>query len=173
MATPLAFVLSAVLAQSATSPAPPSSPPDGSTVTVTGCLAKGETAGSFMLTGVRWDSTNAPTAKPGGHHADTTGKGASESDAGGKLAVPQSRESLRLAGAAARLKLDAHLGHTITATGMLHRGEPVVTPGVLLPDAPPAAAKPAATTLPATAAEPPPAGVLNLRSFSHVAGECK
>ena len=34
-----------------------SSPPDGSTVTVTGCLTKGEPPGAFDLTNVHFDST--------------------------------------------------------------------------------------------------------------------
>ena len=169
----MALVLSAVLGQGAPSPSQPSSPPDGSTVTVTGCLAKGEAAGSFTLTGVRWDSTNTPSAKPGGHHADASAKAATASDSPQPVTAPQARESLRLAGAAARLKLDAHLGHTITATGMLVRRDTVVTPGVLLPEAPPAGSKPGATTASTPAAEPAPPAVLNLRSFSHVAGECK
>ena len=171
MTPAVAFTLAVALAQGAASPAQPSSPPDGSTVTVTGCLAKGETSGSFLLTGVRWDSTNTPTAKPGAHHAEASATAAGASDAPQQVAAPQARESLRLAGAAARLKLDAHLGHTITATGMLARRDPIVTPGVVLPDVPPATSKPGGSATSPTA-EPPPA-VLNLRSFSHVAGECK
>ena len=171
MAPALAFLLSAVLAQGAASSAQPASPPDGSTVTVTGCLAKGDAPGSFVLNAVHWDSTNTPTGKPGAHHEDTA-KPSAPAEARQQAAVPPVRESLRLAGAATRLKLDAHLGHTITATGMLSARDPVVTPGIVLPDPPPAA-KPGATPPAAAGGEPPLPRVLNLRSISHVAEECK
>jgi hypothetical protein len=78
------------------------------------------------------------------------------------------RESLRLAGAASQVKLADHVGHTITATGMISAADPAVTPAVVLPDGPPAPARPAAKT-----AGDPPMRVLNLRSFSHVAAGCK
>ena len=172
MTPALAFLLSAALAQGAAAPAQPASPPEGSTVTVTGCLAKGDAPGSFMLNGVRWDSTNTPTGKQGAHHDEGTAKPPAPADARQQAANPPVRESLRLAGAATRLKLDAHIGHTITATGMLAQRDPVVTPGIVLPDPPPA---PKANTRPPvhTGGEPPLPRVLNLRSISHVAAECK
>ena len=165
MTPALAFLLSAALAQGAAAPAQPASPADGSTITVTGCLAKGDAPGSFMLNGVRWDSTNTPSGKQGAHHDDATAKPA---DARQPAANAQVRESLRLAGAATRLKLDAHVGHTITATGMLAQRDPVVTPGIVLPDSPPGTKPPVRT-----GGEPPLPRVLNLRSISHVAAECK
>ena len=51
----------ALAAQSAAPLAKHQSPPDGSTVTVTGCLANGEPAGSFILTNVHFDSPTTPT----------------------------------------------------------------------------------------------------------------
>jgi len=48
----------ALAAQSAAPPTTLQTPPDGSTVTVTGCLTKGEPAGSFILTNVHFDSVN-------------------------------------------------------------------------------------------------------------------
>ena len=58
----------ALAAQSAAPPARHQSPPDGSTVTVTGCLTKSEPAGSFILTSVHFDSGNTPTTSQGQHH---------------------------------------------------------------------------------------------------------
>ena len=83
-------------------------------------------------------------------------------------AVKPSRESLRLAGAATQLKLADHVGHTITATGMIAQADPVVTPGIILPGSPDAPAKIPTDKKPAA-----PARVLNMRSFTHVAAECK
>ena len=57
----IAAASTALAAQSSTPPTKLQSPPDGSTVTVTGCLTKGEPAGSFILTNVHFDSTNTPT----------------------------------------------------------------------------------------------------------------
>ena len=57
----------ALAAQSAAPPTKLQSPPDGSTVTVTGCLTKGEPAGSFILTSVHFDSANAHDGQ-GQHH---------------------------------------------------------------------------------------------------------
>ena len=60
--TALLIALSTVpAAQSSAPPAKLQSPPDGSTVTATGCLTKGEPAGSFILTSVHFDSVNTPT----------------------------------------------------------------------------------------------------------------
>ena len=187
----IAAASTALAAQSSTPPTKLQSPPDGSTVTVTGCLTKGEPAGSFILTNVHFDSTNTPTASQGQHHdqkqpptpstpppmtTPTTPSTAPAESAAKKTAdealqragKAPPRESLRLAGAASQLKLADHVGHTITATGMIGSADPVVTPGVVLPDGPPAPPQPA----------PKPAGdaplrVLNMRSFTHVAAECK
>ena len=75
-------------------------------------------------------------------------------------------EKLRIAGNAAQLKLADHVGHTITATGMLGSSDPVVTPGVVLPE-PPAGSKPA----------PKPSDsqtrVLNVRTVTMVSADCK
>ena len=181
---------STVFAAQSTPPSKVQSPPDGSTVTVTGCLAKGEPSGSFILTSVHFDSVNTPTASQGQHHdqkqppvpstppsmtTPTTPSTAPAESAAKKTAdealqrasQAPPRESLRLAGAASQLKLSDHVGHTITATGMLASADPVVTPAVVLPDGAPAAR-----------AAPKPAGdapmrVLNMRSFTHVAPECR
>ena len=48
----------ALAAQSAAPPTTLQSPPGGSTVTVTGCLTKGEPPGAFILTNVHFDSVN-------------------------------------------------------------------------------------------------------------------
>ena len=181
---------SLAFAAQSTPPSKVQSPPDGSTVTVTGCLAKGEPPGSFVLTGVHFDSVNTPTASQGQHHdqkqtpapstpppmtTPTTPSTAPAESAAKKTAdealqrasQPPPRESVRLAGAASQLKLSDHVGHTITATGMLASADPVVTPPVVLPDGPPAAKAAAKPTGDA------PMRVLNMRSVTHVAAECK
>jgi hypothetical protein len=164
-------------------------PADGSTVTVTGCLAKGDSANTFVLTNVRWDSTGAATRGQAGHHQQqppapstppmttpTTPSTAPADSAAKKTAdealqraatdKAANTESLRIAGNTAQLKLADHVGHTITATGMIAKADPVVTPGVVLPD-PPADKKPAPK--PSSAS---PMRVLNVRSFNHVAPAC-
>ena len=185
----LAAASTSVAAQ--TSPATPSSqaPPDGSTVTVTGCLTRDE-ANAFVLTSVTWDSTGS--SAPAGHHdhqqqppapstppmtTPTTPSTAPADSAAKKTAddaLQRANENktastgkLRIAGNATQLKLADHVGHTITATGMLAASDPVVTPGVVLPDAP-SGPKPA----------PKPSSdsqlrVLNVRSIAHVAADCK
>src|SRR5215203_3906597 len=64
----IAAASTTLVAQSSAPPTKLQSPPDGSTVTVTGCLTKGEPAGSFILTNVHFDSTNTPTTAQGQHH---------------------------------------------------------------------------------------------------------
>jgi hypothetical protein len=161
-------------------PSPPAesrpAPVDGSTVTVTGCLRAGEQPGTFVLDRVMWNHTPAGAATQGAAHHETTpprerpaapaevprsGRGATAAGA-----------ALRLAGAAAKLKLSEHLGHTVTLTGMLVARDPVVRPGVLLPDT---AASGDTTSRTAAAAEgkDPAPGLLNVRSMTHVAGECR
>ena len=187
-----ALLIAASTALAAQSSAPPTklqSPPDGSTVTVTGCLTKGEPAGSFILTNVHFDSINTPKGAQGHQNqkqpptpsapppmtTPTTPSTAPAESAAKKTAdealqratKAPPRESLRLAGSASQLKLSDHVGHTITATGMLGAADPVVRPGIVLPDDPPAgkaAAKPAGDA---------PMRVLNMRSFTAVASECK
>jgi hypothetical protein len=185
------LVAAAAAALAAQSTTPPS-PPDGSTATATGCLAKGAEPGAFVLTNVRWDSANAPASKQGGHHEQqpppsapsvppsmttpTTPSTAPAESAAKKTAdealqratTAPPRESLRLAGAATQSKLAEHVGHTITATGMVMAADPAVTPGVVLPEPPRGPAKPA----PKSSGEPP-MRVLNLRSFTDVSRECK
>ena len=85
--------------------------------------------------------------------------------------TPAAGETLRLAGAAT-LKMKEHVGHTVTVTGMLAPADPVVRPGILLPDP----AQRGDTTSRTPPAEPPAqagAKVLNVRSITHVAETCK
>jgi hypothetical protein len=139
------------------------SPPDGSAVTVSGCLARGAAPKTFVLKSVAWQSVNTPTAKPAGEAAPSAASGA---------AAPATAESLRLAGAASTLKLDAHVGHTITATGTLAKRDPVVTPGIVLPDPQPQGDT-TSRTVEAEARAEASLRTLEMRSMSHVAGECK
>src|SRR5215218_11106280 len=137
MTSALAPILAAgaVIVAAAQTPAPakPSSPPDGSTVTVTGCLARAEPSGSFVLNKVRWDSTTAAPKDQGGHHqgqqpappplttpsTPTTAPAPSAAkqtadEALQRAIKPTSGDSLRLVGDTAKLKLAEHAGHTIT-----------------------------------------------------------
>jgi len=194
-ALPPILAVAAVIATAAQTPPPaskPASPPDGSTVTVTGCLARVDTSSAFVLNKVRWDSTSAPAAKQGGHHepqpapatppplttpstpptapAPSAAKQTAD-EALQRAMKPASSESLRLAGDVTKLKLADHAGHTITATGMLGPPDPVVTPAVVLPDPPASGGKSASANKPSAADAP--MRVLNVRSITHVAAECR
>jgi hypothetical protein len=140
-------------------------PPDGSSVTATGCLARGDAAKTFVLKNVTWQSTNVPSAQASGHaHGAPPPAGAPAANAPG--------ETLRLGGAASTLKLDAHVGHTISATGTIAKRDPVVTPGIVLPDPQPQGDTTSRTRdaeVRASAAQ----RTLNMRSMAHVAAECK
>ncbi len=142
-------------------------PPDGSSVTVTGCLARGDAAKTFVLKNVTWQSTNVPPAQASGHaHGAAPPAGAPAANA----AAPG--ETLRLGGAASTLKLDAHVGHTISATGTIAKRDPVVTPGIVLPDPQPQGDTTSRTRdaeVKASAAQ----RTLNMRTLAHVAAECK
>jgi hypothetical protein len=141
-------------------------PPDGSAVTVTGCLARGPAAGTFVLNNVTWQSANTPT-------------GTAAAPATKPSSAPPAAESLRLGGAASTLKLDAHVGHTISATGTLLKRDPVVTPGIVLPDPQPQgdttsrARDAEERNKDAQARAAASLRTLDMRSMSHVATECK
>jgi hypothetical protein len=168
----LPILLAAAIAPLAASPqtrsqgaGQPSGVPDGSTVTVTGCLARGTAPKTFVLEKVAWQSTNVPSASQAAHHQAAPAAKSPQPAAGGP-------ETLRLAGAAATLKLDALVGHTISATGMLTGHDPVVTPGIVLPDAP---ARPEPQQ-PRSAADKKAGDTdrtLNLRSVTDVSPACK
>jgi len=138
-------------------------PPDGSTVTVTGCLARGPAANTFVLQKVAWQSANVPSGQAGQAPAP----------AAPPSSTPPASETLRLAGAASTLKLDAHVGHTISATGTIAKRDPVVTPGIVLPEPQgdtTSRAKDAAEAKAKAAGGP---RTLNMTSMAHVAAECK
>ena len=171
------FLAGAAMA-GAQAPAVPSTPApaDGSTVTVTGCLTKGDAAGAFVLNKVQWDPTPSAAGSQAAHHqhgasAPAAGAVAGSTNEGGTQAAAQP-STLRLAGNTAQLKLEGHVGHTVTATGMLAPLDPVVSPGVVLPEA---QAKPGTGAGAKTGAAKPEAAVrvLNVRSVTHVAAECK
>ena len=140
--------------------AQPASPPVGSIVTVTGCLARGTAPDSFIIQNVAWKSVNVPTG---------------QEPAAAKPSGQATSETLRLGGAVSTLKLDAHVGHTINATGTLGKADPVVTPGIVVPDP-----RPQGDTTSRQAAEAEAkakAGasyrLLLLKSMEHVAPQCK
>jgi hypothetical protein len=183
------LAVGAVISAAAQTPVPaaqPAAPPDGSTVTVTGCLSKPDASDVFVLNKVRWDSTAAADGNQGGHHDQkpaapprlTTPSTPSTAPAPSaaketadeslqRATTAASAERLRLAGDAKRLKLADHAGHTITATGMLGPPDPTVSPAVVLPDRP-AGDKPAPANSSGAGMR-----VLNVRSITHVAAECK
>jgi hypothetical protein len=136
-------------------------PPEGSVATATGCLARSPDTKSFVLKHAAWQSANAPTGQAAPAPTRTQPSN-----------IPPTTETLLLAGAASTLKLDAHVGHTITVTGTIAKRDPVVTPGVVLPDPQPQGD----TTSRTKDAETRAAANLrtfDLRSMTHVAAECK
>jgi hypothetical protein len=187
----IAAASASLAAQASTAAAKPSSqsPPDGSTVTVTGCLAKGESPSAFVLTSVRWDSTGASSGQAAHHEhqqpptpstpppmttpttpstapADSAAKKTAD-EALQRASKAPGNDKLRLAGNTTQLKLADHVGHTLTATGMLAAADPVVTPGIVLPDPPPGS-KPASR--PSSDSQ---LRVLNVRSVTMVSADCK
>jgi hypothetical protein len=139
--------------------AQPASPPVGSVVTVTGCLARGTAPDSFVIQNVAWKSVNVPAGQ----------------EPGAKPSAQATSETLRLAGAASTLKLDAHVGHTINATGTLGKADPVVTPGIVLPDPQPQGDTTSRQAAEAEAKAKAGANsrLLLMKSMEHVAPQCK
>jgi len=153
------------------------SPPDGGTVTATGCLRGGDEAGSFVLEKVTWaPATSGSPAGPAAHHDASPQRDRPTTPAtaaAGQRDVPASGETIRLAGAATKLKLGDHVGHTVTVTGMLAPRDPIVRPGIVLPDPAPAGDTTSRTAAAAASKEPTGQRVLNVRSITHVAKGCK
>ena len=144
----------------------PSSAQAGSTAgttTVIGCLARGDAPDTFVLKNVSPPPAAAGAAQPSSHshHQDPTAA---------PSAPPTPGETLRLTGAAAVLKLDAHVGHTIRATGTIPRADHVVSPGVVLPEP---QGDTTSRTRETEARAAPATRAFVLRSMEHVAGECK
>jgi hypothetical protein len=132
----------------------------GKTATVTGCLARGVEAKTYVLRNVAWPS---PTPPGPGHDQRSQ-----PVPAPGR---PATAETLRLAGAASTFQLEKYVGHTVSATGALARTDPPVTPGVL-PDPQPQGD----TTSRTRAAEEQATSMLrtfDLRSLTDVAAECR
>jgi hypothetical protein len=142
----------------------PASPPaEGKTVTVTGCLRMGPQTGMFVLANAKWDARPGAPGQ-GGHHDAPNDRPASSPPGAAGSEIPSKGETLRLAGGTTRLKLNEHVGHTVTATGMLAGEDRIVTPGVVLPDTP--NRKPGVEGKPAVR-------VFNVRSVTMVAADCK
>lgn len=110
----------------AAAPAPPSS---NATVTLTGCLQKGERAGMYVLTYV--EQKRNPAGTDEGAHAAT----ARDDDAPQPAAASGApgAGTVRLAGVTGRLMLNDYVGRTVAVTGVFAREDRTVTPGVLLP----------------------------------------
>jgi hypothetical protein len=135
-------------------------PAPGNVLTVTGCLARGVEPKTFVLKNVAWRSP-ATGAQAHAHGSATTTS---------PVGTPATAETLRLAGAASTLGLDAYVGHTISAAGTLAKIDPPVTPGVVLPD------PQGDTTSRTKAAEEQAASTLRtfeMRSMTDVAPECR
>ena len=134
-------------------------PAPGKVLTVTGCLARGVEPKTFVLKNVAWPSSR--TASQG----DARG-----SEPAASPAITPTAETLRLAGAASTLGLDAYVGHTITAAGTLARTDPPVSAAVVLPE------PQGDTTSRTRAAEEQAASTLRtfeMRSLTDVAPECR
>ena len=136
---------------------------EGKTVTVTGCLRMGPQTGMFILANAKWDAT-AGAPGQGGHHAAPKDRPATKAPGQVGSETSAAGETLRLAGGTTRLKLSEHVGHTVTATGMLAGEDRIVTPGIVLPDTP--------NRKPAVDAKPT-VRVFNVRSVTMVAADCK
>jgi hypothetical protein len=118
---------------------------ESKTVNVTGCLRAGDQPNAFVLTNVKMDAS-AATKSTG-----TTGTTAMAPNA-----------TLRLIGAPANLNMKAHVGHTVTLTGMFvpqskekdpTAGTAGTTPPTLPPSTPP---QPDTPPSPPTAPPAPP-----------------
>jgi hypothetical protein len=144
-------------------------PPEGGIVTGTGCVQAGERPGSFTLINIKWDAADAPAKNAGAHH-DTPAPRPTAPAAGARPAQPS---TVRLAGPIARLKVNEQVGHLVTVTGMLAMDDPIVTPGVVLPEPTGDTTSRQAEAARRAEAAPPRPPVLNLRSLTRVAAECK
>jgi hypothetical protein len=135
-----AFVASVAAQPPAQQQPPQAKPADDRAVTLTGCLAAGERPDTFKLTHVR--AADRAEAKPG-EVVGTTGL--------------KTGDAVELIGTDAA-KLKAHVGHTVSVTGMLvPRKEGYGAPGAK-PDTP-------------TAKEQTDMR-LNVKSFTHVDTTC-
>lgn len=135
-------------------------PVPGKVLTVTGCLARGVEPTTFVLKNVTWPSSKTASQR------DPRGA----QPAASAVTTPATAETLRLAGAASTLGLDAYVGHTITAAGTLARTDPPVSAAVVLPE------PQGDTTSRTRAAEEQAAPTLRtfeMRSLTDVAPECK
>jgi hypothetical protein len=135
-------------------------PAPGKALTVTGCLARGVEPKTFVLKNVAWPSSK--TASQG----DVRGA----QPAASPVTTPATAETLRLAGAASTLGLDAYVGHIISAAGTLAKTDPPVTPDVVLPE------PQGDTTSRTRAAEEQAASTLRtfeMRSLTDIAPECR
>lgn len=133
-------------------------PAPGKALTVTGCLARGVEPKTFVLKNVAWPSSKTASQAHGSQSTTSP------------VSAPATAETLRLAGAAATLGLDAYVGHTISATGTLAKTDPLVTAAVVLPE------PQGDTTSRTRAAEEQSASTLRtfeMRSMTDVAPECR
>ena len=156
----VAIAAPVVLSAQNQAPRNDAAPDQGKTATVTGCLARGVEPKTFVLKNVAWQSPNA--SSPGGAHGSHS--------AASPATRPATSETLRLAGAASSLGLEAYVGHTISATGALAKTDPPVTPGIVLPE------PQGDTTSRTRAAEEQAASTLrtfDMRTMTDVAPECR
>jgi hypothetical protein len=172
---PVAVACLAAAALDAQAPPPPRQRGAGAaseslTLTVTGCLRAGARAGTFVLVSSKPASASGDTSPAGHHDAQQPQAKPSPQLPAGSNVVPG--ETLRLAGTVPGVTLSDHVGHTVTVSGMIAPGDPVVTPAVVLPDTRPPGDS---TSRDAGRGKDTAAGprVLNIRSLTHVAGACK
>jgi hypothetical protein len=165
----LALMLTAAVSAQ-TPPANQASPPEGAIVTATGCLRAGDQPGTLTLINIKWDPAEAASKNASAHHEAPPPAPAGPAGTATRAGQPT---SVRLAGPLTRLKVKEEIGHTVTVTGMLVPDDPIVTPGVVLPeptgDTTSREAEAARRNRPAG----PRTHVLNLRSITRVSAECK
>ncbi len=139
----------------AAAPVPPS--PDA-TVTLTGCLQKGERAGMYVLTHVE------QKRNPAGTDARAKERDGDAPQPAAVTAAPGA-DTVRLAGVTERLTLNDYVGSTVAATGVFAREDRTVTPGVLLPGTEPGG-RPAVS-------ESRPARIFTVSRVRQVAAGCR
>ena len=148
--------------------APPATPPEGGIVTATGCLRAGDQPGTVVMTNIKWDPSDAAPKNAAAHH-----EAPAPAPAGPTGAATVQPATVRLAGPLTRLKVKDEIGRTVTVTGMLVPEDPIVTPGVVLPEPTGDTTSREAEAARRKQASEPRRQVLNLRSLTRVAAECK
>ena len=157
----------ASIAGAQTLPSNQAAPPEGGIVTATGCVRAGEQPDTLVLGNIKWDPPGAAPKNATAHHETPTPPAGPP---GAGMAQPA---TVRLAGPLTRLKVREEVGHTVTVTGMLVPDDPIVTPGVVLPEPTGDTTSREADAARRKQTSEARRQVLNVRSLTRVAAECQ